>query len=591
MVDDRCPTLAASACSRKSASILIAATLSVAVLAQQKDPQKEQRPVFRGGTQLVRVDAYPTGKDGRILEGLTADAFEVFENGAPQKVETFEFDRFETWTPDGERKDPRTQQDAYDLAADPSWRVFVIVIDRAAYGTVEGQYMLRGPLHQFLDRELGPKDLFGLLTTENDWTDLTLGQTTTTANALLDRRDWLNSPEYEERLELERDCTGPRKRLDDTYTLFEGLVKLLGQVREEKKSILFVSNGLGAPRPGGDSGRGSGPFGLPIPAAPRGGLAGGAHPGPTGHGDAVGGRSPAQDCSAERMRLANIDFQQRFHDLLDDAKRANVAFYPISPRGLEAPPIHVNRPGPVSVAQTRGELDAITHRNDSLLTLADNTDGLAIVDTNDLGKGIRRIADDMSAYYILGYYPTNPKWDGTVRNIKVRLKSTGKIVRARHQYRAPTEAERSPPPAPPDPVTPDVRAALNRLTVSIDSRQHDATLPSPPAATLSSLVDNPVAVRRGSHDSVTPFAFDRTEQIRLEWQARGAVDRVEARLLDRVGHPLAAPIPATIDTSRVPAVIVAQLPLTALAHGDYIVELTVSSGSTADRSFAAFRLR
>src|SRR5579859_5123299 len=157
---------------------------------------KPQRPVFRGGTQLVRVDAYPTSKDGHILEGLTADDFEVFEDGAPQKIDTFEFDRFDTWTPDAERKDPPTQQAAYDLAADPSWRVFVIVIDRAVYGTFEGQRVLRAPLHEFLDRDLGPKDLFGLLTTDNDWTDLTLGQTTTTADAILDSRDWLESPAY-----------------------------------------------------------------------------------------------------------------------------------------------------------------------------------------------------------------------------------------------------------------------------------------------------------------------------------------------------------------------------------------------------------
>ena len=37
--------------------------------------QAQQRPVFRGGTHFVRVDAYPTTKDGKIVEGLTADDF------------------------------------------------------------------------------------------------------------------------------------------------------------------------------------------------------------------------------------------------------------------------------------------------------------------------------------------------------------------------------------------------------------------------------------------------------------------------------------------------------------------------------------
>jgi VWFA-related protein len=580
---------------RLVAALCVALAAARTPTAQQQDQAKPpeqakpQRPVFRGGTQLVRVDAYPTGKDGRIIEGLTADDFEIFEDGAPQKVETFEFDRFETWAPDGERKDPRTQQEAYDLAADPSWRVFVIVIDRLAYGTMEGQHALRGPLHQFIERNLGPKDLFGLLTTENDWTDLTLGQQTTVANALLDRPDWLNSPEYQERLYFEAQCTGPLKRLDDTYALLEGLVKLLGLIREEKKSILFVSTGLAAPGPGRAGQRGSGPFGLPIPLGPRGGLTGGAHLGPTGHGDAVGGRSSQESCAAEQRRLANIDFSKRFHDLLDDARRANVAFYPISPRGLEAPPIHVNTSVAPSVEQTHRELNAIEHRNDSLLTLAENTDGIAIVNTNDLARGLHRIADDVQAYYILGYYPTNSKWDGRVRSIKVRLRSTGKTVRARHQYRAPTEADMSPPPTPPDPVAAPVRAALNRLAVTLDSRDHDVAAPSTP--TQSSAIEDPVAVRRGASDPVTPFAFERTEQIRLEWRARRAVDHVDARLLDRNGHPLAAPIPATLDTSRTPPVVIAELPLTALAHGDYVLELTVTSGGQSERVLTAFRLR
>jgi VWFA-related protein len=566
---------------------IVAASFAAASLAAQQpsqEPPKPQRPVFRGGTQLVRVDVYPTGKDGRILEGLTADDFDVFEDGKPQKVETFDFERFQTWTPDDERKDPRTQQEAYDLAADPAWRVFVIVIDRAAYG-MEGQHELRAPLHQFIDRNLGPHDLFGLLTTDNEWTDLTLGQQTTVANAVVDSQAWLDA-DYQERVQLEALCGGRLKHLDTEYSLLEGLVKLLGLIREEKKSILFVSNGLPAPKP--FSGRGGlGP--LPMPAGPPGGIS--PHsPGPMAHGDGTGRVSQNQGCEAEQRRLANIDFERRFHDLLDDARRANVAFYPINPRGLEAPPVHADRPGMVSVTQVRHELDAINYRNDSLLTLAENTDGLAIVNTNDFTAGVRRIADDVQAYYILGYYPSNSRWDGTVRTIKVRLKSSGKTVRARHQYRAPTEAEVSPRPETPDPVSPPVHEALNRLIVSIDRDARGVDVP-PGLEGSSKLVEDPIAHRRGTQDPILAFAFDRTEQIRLEWRARGALDHADARLLDRLGHPLAAPIPAVIDASGTPPAVMADLPLASLAHGDYVLELTVTRGDEVEKELAAFRVK
>ena len=123
-------------------------------------------------------------------------------------------------------------------------------------------------------------------------------------------------------------------------------------------------------------------------------------------------------CASEYQRLASMDFGERFRQLLRDARRENVTFYVITPEGLQ-----MNRP------------------DDGLITLANETDGIAIVNTNDLSGGMKKIADDLAAYYLLGYYTTNTKFDGGLRSIKVRLKASGKTVRARRQYRAPTEAE------------------------------------------------------------------------------------------------------------------------------------------------------
>ena len=91
----------------------------------------------------------PNQQGRYIVTGLTKDDFEIYEDGKLQDIERAEFVTFDTWTPEGERKDPRTQQEAYDLAADPDWRVFVIVLDRAAYD-MQGQHYLRAPLHDFL---------------------------------------------------------------------------------------------------------------------------------------------------------------------------------------------------------------------------------------------------------------------------------------------------------------------------------------------------------------------------------------------------------------------------------------------------------
>jgi hypothetical protein len=58
-----------------------------------------------------------------------------------------------------------------------------------------------------------------------------------------------------------------------------------------------------------------------------------------------------------------------------------------------------------------------------------------------LAKGLHRIADDIGAHYLLGYYTTNDNWDGKIRKITVRLKPRGTQIAARHEYRAPTKAE------------------------------------------------------------------------------------------------------------------------------------------------------
>jgi VWFA-related protein len=591
---------------------LLVVGLTLSSAAQQEQPLRPQPrpPVFRAGAHYVRVDAYPTGKDGKIIEGLTKDDFEIYEDGKLQAIDNFEYLKFETWTPDGERKNPRTLQDAYDLAADPSWRVFVIVIDRGAYG-MAGQHYLRGPLHQFVDRNLGPRDLFGLLTTENEWTDLTLGQTTTAANAVIDRRDWqMGTDTFDERWALYYECglTGmiPVATLDDKYTLLEGLVRLLSLIRQEKKSIVFVSNGLAAPplsRNSSAQATGGAPRIPGVPVGPAGypGLhgprvspptGGGTPRGPTSSGDRVVTQPRAASCAGERMRLANIDFSQRFRDLLREARGGNVAFYPVSPGGLQTIPF-----------DSRGRLDmAGYHRQrdatDSLRTLADETDGLAIVNTNDLAGGMRRIANDMQAYYVLGYYTQNTNWDGRLRNIKVKLKrkrpsttlGAGNTIRARRQYRAPTAEEiaglSTPSPAariaaasaPP----PDVQRALAVL---------ERNVPAPDEPALALLVA-PQAYRSTLRSTLSPAGtpnFTREERLRVHWQVRQPLERRSARVLDRTGRPL--PIEVPLRDGDVPETLVVELPLASFARGDYVLELAVRSGSIDERSLLAFRIQ
>src|SRR5689334_1147877 len=107
--------------------VLIAAA---SLAAQQPSSQKPQQPAtFRSGTNLVLVDVYPM-KDGRIIQNLEQSDFEILEDGKPQKVENFQFIKVEGRSPEAEKRDPNTQEEGNELAADPRNRVFVLFLDQ-----------------------------------------------------------------------------------------------------------------------------------------------------------------------------------------------------------------------------------------------------------------------------------------------------------------------------------------------------------------------------------------------------------------------------------------------------------------------------
>ena len=412
----------------------VVAILTVAAVAgEQPQPPTaaQQRPIFRGGTHFVRVDAYPA-RNGKIVEGLTPDDFEITEDGKPQKIESFDFIKYPTFTPDAERRDPPSQRGGYDLAADPRYRVFVIVVNieyaapgqsaTAAVNTSIGY--IQQPLIRFLDRLLGPQDLYGFLTTAQSARDLVLGQKTASVEAQIADMWRASAIDRDEDADALLRCgrageaVRARFLLDRMYTSLETLVVQLGSLRQERKNVIFVANKLDHPREDRKilSARG--------PVLPKAGIVGGR----VGIGDRSDYAANESMCASEIQRLALMDFDSRYRQLLREARQQNVSFFPVTPAGLQAP-------------ATLPEVRAVEQANDDLITLAHETDGIPIVDTNDLAGGLTKIADDLAAYYLLGYYSSNTTWDGAIRTIKVKLKASGEAVRARRQYRAPTQAE------------------------------------------------------------------------------------------------------------------------------------------------------
>jgi hypothetical protein len=74
--------------------------------------------------------------------------------------------------------------------------------------------------------------------------------------------------------------------------------------------------------------------------------------------------------------------------------------------------------------------------------MAAATDGDTVLQlsNSDLAPGLRRIAEDLQAYYLLGYYSTNPALDGRFRKIEVKIPQPGVSLTARRGYLAANEA-------------------------------------------------------------------------------------------------------------------------------------------------------
>jgi len=131
---------------------------------------------------------------------------------------------------------------------------------------------------------------------------------------------------------------------------------------------------------------------------------------------------------ASGLNLNGLDNQAQLHATEDAAIRAGVSFWPIDARGLVAygamGDATQGSPGGQSMYSGRGANNFASNfqrSQDTLYSLAADTGGKALLDNNDLTRGIVDAQKAMGDYYILGYYTSNTKLDGKARKVKVTV--------------------------------------------------------------------------------------------------------------------------------------------------------------------------
>jgi len=127
--------------------------------------------------------------------------------------------------------------------------------------------------------------------------------------------------------------------------------------------------------------------------------------------------------------FADADLSRELYEITQAANRANTTIYTIDPRGLVGP-----LPDLDENVDPQQWSEFVRKSQDTLRTLAEETGGIAVVNTNDFTKALKKVDADTSDYYVIGYYSTNPDMLKRRRQVDIRLKRPGLAVNFRKEY-------------------------------------------------------------------------------------------------------------------------------------------------------------
>jgi VWFA-related protein len=368
---------------------MLALLAILAMLAMGSVPVFAQAPPpFRSGTNVIRVDATVIDRSGRAVTSLTAEDFEVREDGVLRPITSFTF-LSNSGEPSDDRSLPiRSQQHAAAEAARDDVRVFLVFWDEYHIGPFEDGVAAKSALTRAMLSAFGPTDLVAIM---DPLTPSSAIEFTRDRRALADRVHllqgrrgvYLPPRSAAEEAQLEMVNWNPAAvepfRNEVTASAIKAAAAHLGTLREGRKTLILVTEGFGVARSGTDFG--------------------------------PGGRGIAPLTHSGWSRL--VDDQNTAMDIVHLANDTNTAVHIIDPRGL----------------RVAGSAPAM------LETLASGSGG-ELHQSNDISEAVQRIVGQTSATYLLGY-TREMLHDGRFHEIKVRVKRRGYDVRSRAGYWAP----------------------------------------------------------------------------------------------------------------------------------------------------------
>jgi VWFA-related protein len=403
----------------RCACALLLATTAVAIQAQD-----QRKPDFTSRVELVTTDVVVRDNNGQFIADLKKEDFEVIEDGVPQKLVSFSLTHggrsYNIAAPPPAPVAEGILLPPTRPASDAAGRIFLIFVDDL-HLDFRNTGRIRDLFKKISDELVHEGDMFGIVSTgpSSISIDLTYDRRRLTealkkiSGSALAPKDILDVPEGSQ---------GPpevRHRAHVAFSTAGDMMRQLEQVHNRRKAFIYVSNGydldpFSKTRAKNELER----YGMLRDNVDN------------SNGDSSNNSQDPNDPAlrGKGNQWAFADLVGELAELTRAAVRANTTIYTIDPRGL------VGGPDLDEKIDMTEYLDYVRNTQDSLRVLADLTGGIAVINQNDFTKALKRIDQETSDYYVVGYYSTNPDPTKRRRTIEVKVTRPGANVWHRTSY-------------------------------------------------------------------------------------------------------------------------------------------------------------
>jgi VWFA-related protein len=364
-------------------------------------------PVIRSTTRLVQVNVVVRDKKGAPIGGLTKDDFTVLDQGKPQEIAFFAEQNGTLGLGAGKPLPPNTFTNRYEQTGQAPGSVTVILLDNHNTDW-EDVASAKLQLIKFL-KQLQPQDRVAIYTFRLELR--VIQEFTQDSSKLLKAIEQykpglppIDSAESADsgdpKLDALFDAASAKysswdyiERMNRTTAALKAIANRLARV-PGRKNLIWLSSSF------------------PI---------------------VIWTKNGGTDLGHE-MRSFQPELDQVAAALLD----ANIAVYPVDPRGLVAS-------GYSAKYQTYHPLDTtgLQRSFDTMDLLAETTGGRAFYSANDIAGSVRKAMDDGRLTYELAYHPNHGRWDGQFHVIQVKVRRPRVQIQARKGYFAVPEPQKN----------------------------------------------------------------------------------------------------------------------------------------------------